>query len=200
MQAKVSGVSSVSPYLPVRIRMPCGMARVVTTASVCGNTLSSTNTTLAPDFCISRGRRAYIIVTASAQGAVGKGHAGEVAYGGLEVQEGFQASLRHFGLVGRIGGVPNGVLEHVALDYGRRHGVVPPHADVSGVEFVFGCQRRDVLSELVFGHGFGQCQRFFETDIRGDGFINQLVQAAHSDFAEHLLFVLFADADVAVSQ
>ena len=66
MQAKVSGVSSVSPYLPVRIRMPCGMARVVTTASVCGNTLSSTNTTLAPNFCISRGRRAYIIVTASA--------------------------------------------------------------------------------------------------------------------------------------
>ena len=108
--------------------------------------------------------------------------------------------MRHFGLVGRIGGVPDGVLEHVALDYGRRHGVVPPHADVSGVEFVFGCQRRDVLSELVFGHGFGQCQRFFETDIRGDGFINQLVQAAHSDFAEHLLFVLFADADVAVSQ
>ena len=134
------------------------------------------------------------------QGAVGKGHAGEVAYGGLEVQQGFQASLRHFGLVGCIGGVPDGVLEHVALDYGRRHGVVPPHADVSGVEFVFGCQRRDVLSELVFGHGFGQCQRFFETDIRGDGFINQLVQAAHSDFAEHLLFVLFADADVAVSQ
>ena len=122
------------------------------------------------------------------------------AIGGLEVQQGFQASLRHFGLVGRIGGVPNGVLEHVALDYGRRHGVVPPHADVSGVEFVFGCQRRDVLSELVFGHGFGQCQRFFEADIRGDGFINQLVQAAHSDFAEHLLFVLFADADVAVSQ
>ena len=34
------------------------------------------------------------------QGAVGKGHAGEVAYGGLEVQQGLQASLRHFGLVG----------------------------------------------------------------------------------------------------
>ena len=57
-----------------------------------------------------------------------------------------------------------------------------------------------MLSELIFGHGFGQSQRFFQTDIGRNGFINQFVQTCHADFAEHLFFILLADADVAVSQ
>ena len=57
-----------------------------------------------------------------------------------------------------------------------------------------------MLSELIFGHGLGQIQRFFQTDICGNGFINQFVQTAHSDFAEHLFFVLLTDADVTISQ
>ena len=67
------------------------------------------------------------------QGAVGKRHAGKVANDGLEIQQGFQPSLRHFRLIRRIGGVPNGILEYVALDYGRRNGVVPTHADIGSV-------------------------------------------------------------------
>ncbi len=42
------------------------MARVRITAKFCGKISSSTNNTLAPRFCWSRERRAYIIVAASA--------------------------------------------------------------------------------------------------------------------------------------
>ena len=66
MQAKISGEGSNSLYLPTRNSMPCGMARVVITAKVCGKMFSSTKTTLAPAFCWVRERRAYIMVTASA--------------------------------------------------------------------------------------------------------------------------------------
>ena len=51
MQAKISGEGSNSLYLPTRNSIPCGMARVVITAKVCGKMFSSTKTTLAPAFC-----------------------------------------------------------------------------------------------------------------------------------------------------
>ena len=89
------------------------------------------------------------------QRAVGQGHAGEVAHGGLEVHQCFQAALRHFGLVGGVGGVPHGIFEHVALDDGGRDGVIPAAADVGGVHFVLGGQRGDVAGKLVLVHGFG---------------------------------------------
>ena len=130
------------------------------------------------------------------QGAVGEGHSGQVGHGGLEVKQGFQSSLRHFGLVGGVGGVPHGVLEDVPLDDGRGDGVVPSHADVGGVELVFGGESGDVSSELMFRHGGGEFQRLFQPDVCRDGLVYQLVQAFHSYFAEHLRFVLFADADV----
>ena len=57
-----------------------------------------------------------------------------------------------------------------------------------------------MLSELVLCHCLGQSQRFFQADVGRNGFINQLVQAFHSYFLEHLLLVFFADADVAVGQ
>ena len=66
MQANTSGEGSKSLYLPMRSSIPCGTARVVMTASVCGKMFSSTKTTFAPDFCWARERRAYIMLTASA--------------------------------------------------------------------------------------------------------------------------------------
>ena len=57
-----------------------------------------------------------------------------------------------------------------------------------------------MLSEFVLCHCLGQSQRFFQADVGRNGFINQLVQAFHSYFLEHLLLVFFADADVAVGQ
>ena len=131
------------------------------------------------------------------QRAVGQGHAREVADDGLEVHQGFQAALRHFGLVGRVGGVPHGVLEDVALDDGRGDGVIPALSDVRGVQPVLGGQFADVAGKLVLVHGFGQGEGSLQAYVGRKGLVDEFVQGAHSDFPEHAGFVGFIDADVA---
>jgi hypothetical protein len=56
----------------------------------------------------------------------------QVRHHRLEVQQRLKPPLRDLGLVGRVGGVPGRVLQHVALDRGRRVGAVialPDHLD-----------------------------------------------------------------------
>ena len=57
---------------------------------------------------------------------------GQIADHGLEVQQRLQPALADLGLVGRVGGVPGGVLEHIALDRRRRHRVVIALPDQRG--------------------------------------------------------------------
>ncbi len=64
------------------------------------------------------------------QRGVGDLQAGQVSDHRLEVDQRFQPALGDFGLVGRIGGVPAGVLQDVALDDRRGDGVMIAHADV----------------------------------------------------------------------
>ena len=61
---------------------------------------------------------------------VGDGHAGEVGDHRLEVEQRLEAALRDLRLVGRVGRVPGGVLEHVAQDHAGRVGAVVALADV----------------------------------------------------------------------
>ena len=63
------------------------------------------------------------------QRAIAHLHARHRDDGGLEIQQRFQTPLRDFGLIGRIGGIPGGVLEHVAQDDRRRGRAVIPHTD-----------------------------------------------------------------------
>ena len=62
-------------------------------------------------------------------GRVSGCHSRQVSNHGLEVQEGFEASLRDFWLVGGVGRIPTGVLEHVALDHARGVGSVVAKAN-----------------------------------------------------------------------
>ena len=58
------------------------------------------------------------------QGGIGHVHSGEIDHHALEVQQGLQPPLRDFSLVGRVGGVPAGILQDVALNYSRCDGPV----------------------------------------------------------------------------
>ncbi len=49
-------------------------------------------------------------------GGVGQVHAGQVEDHLLEGQQRFQSALRDFRLIGRVGGVPARVFQHIALD------------------------------------------------------------------------------------
>ena len=63
-----------------------------------------------------RGRRALV-----QQRCIGYRQCGQFRDQGLEVQQGFQAALRYFGLVRRVLGVPGRILQDVPLNYGRCH-------------------------------------------------------------------------------
>jgi hypothetical protein len=69
---------------------------------------------------------------------VGHRQAGEIDRHLLEGEKRLQAALRDLGLVGRVRGVPAGVLEHVALDYRGRVAVVTAHPDEAAPPLV-GC-------------------------------------------------------------
>ena len=71
-----------------------------------------------------RGRRALV-----EERRVGDRQTGEIADHGLEVEQRLEAPLRDLRLVRRVGGVPGGVLQHVAQDHRGRVAVVIAHAD-----------------------------------------------------------------------
>ena len=63
---------------------------------------------------------------------------GEVGDHGLEVDQRLEPALADLGLVGRVGGVPGRVLQHVALDDRGRDRAVVPQPDHRGVDVVGG--------------------------------------------------------------
>ena len=136
------------------------------------------------------------------QRAVADLHARERDHGRLEVQERFEAALRDFGLIGRIGGVPCGVLEDVAHD-GGRHGIgVVSHADERPQAAVALGQRTDVRRVLVFAHALrGQRDGFLQTDGLRDHLCDQFLDRSDADGLQHGFQVAFAaHADVARSE
>ena len=84
---------------------------------------------------------------------VGDRHAGQVADHGLEVDQRFHAALRDLGLVGRVGGVPGRVLEHVAQDDAGRVRAVVALADEALEDLVL---RRDAAQ---LGERLGLAER-----------------------------------------
>lgn len=113
-------------------------------------------------------------------------HAGERNHGGLEVQKRFQTALRYFGLIGRIGGIPCWVFEHVTADY-RRHGRrVIPHSDERTQDAVLGGKGADMLGEPVLGHTLGgQSYRFAKTDRGGNHLRDEFLDALHTYRIQH---------------
>ena len=99
------------------------------------------------------------------QRGVGDIEAGQVNDHRLEVQQRFEAALGDFGLVRRVGGVPAGILQEVALDHGRRDAVVVAHADVGAEDLVL---RGDFLQgsqRFVLAAGSGELERTPQPDL-----------------------------------
>ena len=93
------------------------------------------------------------------QRGVGDVQAGQVDDHGLEVQQRFEPALGDFGLVGRVGGVPAGVLQHVALNDGGRDAVVVAHADVGAEDLVLGGDFLQRRQHFVLAAGSGKRER-----------------------------------------
>ena len=106
-------------------------------------------------------------------GGIGNGHATQVADHGLEVDQRLHAALRNFSLVGRVGGVPGGVLQDVAKDHRGRVRAVVALADIALEDLVAAC------------HGFELGQRLRLRNARLNGHVGAARnRARHHRFNE----------------
>ncbi|MCY1217590.1 hypothetical protein D9M72_295080 [compost metagenome] len=128
---------------------------------------------------------------------VGDGHAREVAHHRLEVEQGFHAALRDLGLVGRVGGVPGGVLQDVAQDHARRVRAVVALADEALEHLVLRRQRLQLGQRVGLGDRRGQAHRPGAADGRGHDAVDELRARFRADHRQHARLVRRIDADVA---
>ena len=120
------------------------------------------------------------------QGRARRGQRGEVADHRLEVEERLEAALGDLRLVGRVGGVPRRVLEHVALDDRGREGVVVAEPDHRGRHVVEAGDGAQLLDHGRLGRGRVDVQGLLGADDAGDCHVGEGVQALLPDGLEHV--------------
>ncbi len=103
----------------------------------------------------------------------------------LEIEQHLQPALADLGLVGRVGGVPGGVLEQVALDDRRHDGAVIAGADKTLQHNVGAHLRAELGQRLGFRCSRGQGERAFQANRLRHGLGNQRLDRRHADDREH---------------
>ncbi len=125
------------------------------------------------------------------QRSVGQIEPGEIDDHLLIVQQRFQTALGDFRLIGRVGGVPTGVLQHVAQDHRRGDGAVVTHADQAGPELILLRIPTQLGQRGLLVQRRRQVQLGLQADRRRHGLLDQLFAAAQAQGVEHgLLFAL----------
>jgi hypothetical protein len=119
------------------------------------------------------------------EGGVGDVETGEVADHRLEVEERFEAALGNLGLVGCVSGVPGGVFEDVALDDAGRVCAVVALADEGAEDLVLRGVGAEFGERGAFAESGGEVQRFAQTDLRGNGGVDERVEGRLVQQVEH---------------
>jgi hypothetical protein len=119
------------------------------------------------------------------QRGVGDLHAGQVDHHLLVVEQRFQPALGDLGLVGRVGGVPAGILEQVAQDHRRRQRAVVALADQRFLHHVLRRDGGKPGQRRVFRHRRRQFQRALQADRRRHGLADQRAQRIGADRGQH---------------
>ena len=118
-------------------------------------------------------------------GRIGDVQGSEVADHGLEIQERLEPALGNLGLIGRVGRVPAGVFQHVALNHWRGDGVVIALADEGAENLVLLGNAPEFRKRLVFAPRRRQIQLPPETDGGRHRCIDQPVQRGVAEERQH---------------
>ena len=110
---------------------------------------------------------------------------GQVGDHGLEVEERFEAALRDLGLVGRVGGVPAGIFQDVALDDGRDDAIGITGADEIAHDLVLLRKLAQLGERFLFGFPGREIEGMRQANVFRDGRINQVVEIFEADSGEH---------------
>ena len=139
-----------------------------------------------------RGRRGLV-----EQGGVGGGQAGQVTDHGLEVQQCLEPALGDLRLVRRVGGVPAGILQHIAANHrrGGRSVVAEPDHRLAGV-VARRASARSSAAACRLGGGPRQAQLLGGADALGDRGVHQRLERVEPERGQHRGPVLVPGSDV----
>jgi hypothetical protein len=183
--------------------MPSGVARVRSTSMVWGSTCSETKNLVAFFFLGLAMKHVHGLGGGSAfveQAGVGNFEAGQVNYHRLIIDEGFEAALGNFGLVGRVSSVPAGVFKNVALNNGGQLGVVVAQADVVFKILFWPAICLNLARKARSVRAAGRFSGVFEADGRRHGFVDKLIERLHANGAQHLSYSNFVGAVMTVHE
>ncbi len=130
------------------------------------------------------------------QAGIGDGQAGQIGHHRLIVQQRLKPSLGDFRLIGCIGGIPGRVFQNVALDRRWRDGAVIALSDQAGHHPVLPGHLAHQTQQLAFRQR-RPVQRGVLADRLRHGLVDQLVQRADADGAQHVVHLGDRRADMA---
>ncbi len=121
---------------------------------------------------------------------------GQVRHHRLEVEERLQPALRDLRLIRRIGRVPPGVFQHVALDDRGRETVVIPHTEVGTEDLILCGELAERVERFLFGPRFRNPQRPRQPDVCGHDGVDKRVERIVAEDLQHGRLVLGRGPDV----
>ena len=128
-------------------------------------------------------------------------HTGQVDHHGLEVEQCLEPSLRNFGLVGGVLGVPARVLQDVALDHRWGNAGIVAGALERAEALIVGTDLGECPGELVFAYPLFQVQGIGDrADRRGQGPVDKLLEAGDSEEFQHRRDLVGVRADMPVAE
>ena len=130
-------------------------------------------------------------------GGVRQIHAGQVQNHLLEGEQRFQPALGDFRLVGCIGCIPAGVLQHIALYDGRGPCVVVTGADKGGVDHVLAGQPLQPRQCGLLGLRARQVHGLLSANSGGHSIVDQRVEVVITYGPGHLCLLFRGGSDMA---
>ena len=131
------------------------------------------------------------------QRGVGDIETGEIADHGLEIEQRLQPALADLRLIRRVGGVPGGIFQDVALDHRRQKGTGIALADQRGKHLVLRSQPSHMRQRFDLAKRRAEIERRLLPDRRRQRFSHQRLEVFGADGLQHRLDVAGRGPDVA---
>ena len=129
---------------------------------------------------------------------IGNRQAGQIRHHGLEIHQGFQAPLRDFRLIGRVGRVPAGIFQDVAQDHRRRQRAMIAKPDQGfDIGAVLLGQGAQFGNRLGLAHRRRQGGKISFQNRGRHGACGKLLKAARADHLQHFRDLGFRWPDMA---
>ncbi len=127
-------------------------------------------------------------------------HAGQIHDQLLEIEQGFQAALGDFRLIGRVGGVPARIFQHIAADHRGQDGAVVAQSEQRSEYLVAFGKGAQLGQRHALGAGLGQLRRMSQVNAFGQDGGHEIIEVGGAQRRQLRAQLVSARAQVAVEK